>query len=288
MSTNFNGKIDLHSHTTASDGFLTPTELARLAAERGVSVLAITDHDSTSGLAEARIASDGLGLRVVTGVEFGTYMAESEIHMLGYFFDPAHPAMEQSLRALRDERFERGRRMVEKLQELGVPVQWERVQEIAAGGSVGRPHVGRALIEKGYARSIDDAFERYLSRGKPAYVERTQLSPIECISLVHDAGGVAVLAHPTWVANAEGLLPTLVEAGLDGIETFYGLYPPETVAWLAGLAQQYGLVPTGGSDYHGQPGLDHAELGSVSVPLQHFEELERRASVRQQLAASSK
>jgi predicted metal-dependent phosphoesterase TrpH len=132
------------------------------------------------------------------------------------------------------------------------------------------------LVEAGHAESIDDAFDKYLGRGRAAYVERTQLTPTDCIGLVHEAGGVAVIAHPTWVEGVELLLPRLVEAGLDGIETYYGKYDSETVLWLEGLAKQHGLVPTGGSDFHGHPGLAHADLGSVSVPPQYLSELEGR------------
>jgi predicted metal-dependent phosphoesterase TrpH len=273
-------KIDLHTHTTASDGALAPADLVVLASERGIGTLSITDHDSTEGLAEAQAVAMEIGVQMITGVELGAYMLGAEVHMLGYFFDPEHPRMKQTLSELREGRSYRGRRMVEKLQELGLDVSWERVQEIAAGGAVGRPHVGRVLIEKGHAVSIDDAFDQYLGRGKPAYIPRTQLTPTDCISLVHEAGGVAVLAHPTWIDGVELLLPRLVEAGLDGIETYYGTYGDETIAWLEGLAREYGLVPTGGSDYHGQPGLAHADLGTVSVPPQYFEELERRAGVK--------
>ena len=273
-------KIDLHTHTTASDGALSPAALVSLAAERGIATLAITDHDSTEALGEARSVAAEVGVRVITGVELGAYMLGAEVHMLGYFFDPEHPRMKQTLSELREGRSYRGRRMVEKLQELGLDVSWEQVQELAAGGAVGRPHVGRALIEKGYAVSIDDAFDKYLGRGRPAYIPRTQLTPTDCIALVHEAGGVAVLAHPTWIEGVELLLPRLAEAGLDGIETYYGLYGGETISWLEGLARQYDLVPTGGSDYHGHLGLAHADLGSVSVPPQHFQELERRAGAR--------
>jgi predicted metal-dependent phosphoesterase TrpH len=274
--------IDLHTHTTASDGALTPTELIHRASEVGISTLAITDHDTVAALPEARPVAEALGIRLITGVEFGTNWANAEVHMLGYFFDPDHPQMRQALADLQEGRLERGRRMVEKLNALGLSdVTWERVEQIAAGGSVGRPHVAEALIEKGYASTVDDAFGKYLGRGKPAYVERTQITPAECISLVHSAGGVISLAHPTWVAEVENLLPSLVEAGLDGIETYYGLYKPETIAWLETLARRYNLVPTGGTDYHGRDGLLHAELGSRSVPPECFAELERRAGTTQ-------
>lgn len=270
-------KIDLHTHTTASDGALSPTELVGRAAQAGIGILAITDHDSVAGLSEARVAAKPRGLRVVPGVEFGTYTKGAEIHMLGYLFDPENAPLQQRLRELREGRFARGKQMVEKLDAIGLPVPWERVEALAAGGSVGRPHVARAMIEQGYVGTIDEAFEKYLGRGRPAYIERTQLSPEDCIALVHQAGGVASLAHPTWVRDVELLLPLLVGAGLDGIETYYGTYPPETVACLEGLARRYSLVPTGGSDYHGYEGLAHAELGSVSVPPECFAALARIA-----------
>jgi predicted metal-dependent phosphoesterase TrpH len=273
-------KIDLHTHTTASDGGLSPTELVKRAVEVGIGILGVTDHDTVAGLAEAQRAARKLGVRIVPGVEFGLDVKGTEVHMLGYFFDMEHPALLGKLAELREGRLHRGERMVEKLIEIGVPITWERVQEIAAGGSVGRPHVGKALVEAGFAETIDDAFEKYLGNGKPAYVPRTQMTLTECIALVHEAGGVAAMAHPTWVEDVEGLLPALVEAGLDGIETYYGRYGPETVAWLAGLAEKYNLVPTGGSDFHGLDSLSHAQIGSMSLPPDCFAELERRAAVR--------
>lgn len=270
-------KIDLHTHTTASDGSLTPTQLLHRAHEVGISILAITDHDTTAALPEALSVAAFLGIRLIPGVEFGTDWRGAEVHMLGYFFDPDHPQMQQTLAELREGRLQRGRLMVERLNALGISdVTWERVEQIAAGGSVGRPHLAEALIERGYATTIDDAFSKYLGRGKPAYVERTQLTPADCIALVHTAGGVASLAHPTWVKDVETLLPTLVEAGLDAIETYYGLYTPDQISHLETLARQYNLVPTGGTDYHGREGLLHADLGSRSLPPECLEELERR------------
>jgi predicted metal-dependent phosphoesterase TrpH len=274
-------KIDLHTHTTASDGALPPAELLRKAASVGIGTLAITDHDTVAALSEALPVARQLGVRLVPGVEFGAYVNGVEVHMLGYLFNPGHPTLLQKLQELREGRLDRGKLMVSKLNALGVGISWERVEQIATGESVGRPHVAQALIEAGYAASVDDAFDKYLGRGRPAYVERTQLSPEACIALIHQAGGVAVLAHPTWVRNVEELLPDIVAAGLDGIETYYGVYGPDIITWLEGLARQFDLVPTGGSDYHGFEGLAHAELGSVSVPPECFAELELRANRQQ-------
>jgi len=273
-------KIDLHTHTTASDGALSPTELVRQAAAVGIGTLGITDHDTTAGLAEAQAEAHTLGVRIVPGVEFGADYQGNEVHMLGYFFDPANPTLAGTLAELREGRSGRGKRMLEKLRPLGVSVPWERVIEIAGKAAPGRPHLAQALIEAGYAGTIDEVFDKYLGHGRPGYVERTQLSPQDCIALVHGAGGVASLAHPTWLSEPVHLLAQLVDAGLDGIETYYGAYDEATVAWLEALASKFGLVPTGGTDFHGAAGLAHADLGSRSLPPECFAELERRAQAQ--------
>ncbi len=274
------GKIDLHTHTTASDGAFSPAELVRHASEVGITTLAITDHDTVSALAEARRTATPLKLRIISGVEFGTDLEGSEVHMLAYFFDPGNPLLLQKLAQLRDGRLDRGKVMVDKLRSMGLYIEWSRVQAIATGESVGRPHIARALIEAGHVESVDEAFDKYLGHGKAAYIPRTQLSPAECIDLAHRAGGVASLAHPTWIKDVERLLPHLVDAGLDGLETYYGSYDNDIVTWLARLARQYDLVPTGGSDFHGSAGLAHSGLGSRSVPPFCLAELEKRVGAR--------
>jgi predicted metal-dependent phosphoesterase TrpH len=277
-------KIDLHTHTTASDGVLSPTELVRRAAAVGIGTLGITDHDTTAGLDEAQAEARAHGIRIVPGVEFGADYRGNEVHMLGYLFDPHNPTLISTLAELREGRFGRARRMLERLEPLGVSVPWERVLEIAGDAAPGRPHLAQALIEAGYADTIDEVFERYLGHGRPGYVERTQLSPQDCIALVHQAGGVASLAHPTWLSEPVHLLAQLVDAELDGIEVYYGAYNEDTVAWLEGLARKFGLVPTGGTDFHGPAGLAHADLGSRSLPPECLRELERRAEARRQHA----
>ena len=269
--------IDLHSHTTASDGALSPTELVQKAHDIGITVLGITDHDTVEGLDEARLEARKHGIRIVPGVEFGIEVSGTEVHMLGYLFDDKDPVLLEKLSELQNGRLNRGKKMVDKLRALGINITWAQVAEIAGDGSIGRPHVAQALIEGGYASSIDEAFKKYISRGRPAFVERTHLTLEECIDLVHQAGGAAVLAHPTFVKDVEYLLPRLVKAGLDGIETYYGRYTEETIASIAKLAEKHNLVTTGGSDFHGLDALSHAELGSVDVPLKCLEELERRA-----------
>lgn len=260
-------KLDLHSHTTASDGLLAPAALVRLAQEVGLTTLAITDHDTTNGLAEAQAAATAAGIELIPGVEFGCEMPHGEVHMLGYLFDPAHPALVAKLAWLREGRLERGRAMVEKLQALGLPVQWDRVQAIAGAGAVGRPHVAQALVELGLVADTSEAFSRYLAWGGPAYVPRRRLDPTDVIVLMREAGGVASLAHPARIPDLEPLLARLAPAGLAGLETYYGEYDPPTVERLAALAAHFSLVPTGGSDYHARPLKDHAPLGgSPPVP----------------------
>lgn len=272
-------KIDLHSHTTASDGGLSPTDLVRKAVSVGIGTLAITDHDTVDGLPEAMQAAQERGVRVIPGVEFGIEMKGTEVHMLGYFLDTENPALLAKLSELREGRLHRGRRMVERLAALGLDISWERVDEIAAG-SVGRPHIARAMIERGHVATIDEAFEKYLARGRPAYIPRANLTMEECIALIHHADGVAVLAHPTYVNDLESVLPRLVDAGLDGIETYYGRYTQDTIARIEALARKYGLLRTGGSDYHGLGEGSHADLGSVNVPPECLVELEQRARDR--------
>ncbi|HEX6607803.1 MAG TPA: PHP domain-containing protein [Chloroflexia bacterium] len=256
------GKLDLHTHTTASDGRLAPAALVALAAQVGVTTLAVTDHDTTDGLTEARAATGAAGVEIITGIEFGCDMPHGEIHMLGYLFDATHPALRARLAWLREGRVERGRAMVAKLNALGLPIRWERVREIAGAGSVGRPHVAQALIEGGYVADTNEAFSRYLAWGGPAYVPRRRLTPLDVIALIREAGGVVSLAHPAHIPDLEAQLAPLAEAGLAGLETYYGEYDAPTVTWLAELAARFHLVPTGGSDYHARDIKDHAMLGA--------------------------
>ncbi len=265
--------IDLHVHSNASDGLLPPEGVVELASALGLRIIALTDHDTTQGVEEAVRAGDRLGIEVIPGVELSTTVDAGELHMLGYFIDPHSPAFEQQLVELRDARSGRADRMVERLSDLGVEVDLRRVRELAGIGSIGRPHVARAMIEAGYVSSIDEAFERYLSRGRPAYVARMQLTPGDAVGLVHSAGGVAVLAHPFSVDNLNVVLPRLVEAGLDGMEVFYSLYNTEQRTHLAEIAGRFSLVATGGSDFHGSGEREGRELGTANVPQEAVDQL---------------
>lgn len=275
------GKVDLHLHTLVSDGRLSPAELIRKAHANGVSHLAVTDHDATEGVADAHAEGERLGVEVIPGIELSADVPGSEVHMLGYFLDVQQPALQEMLGRFRGGRVDRASGMVQKLAALGAPISWQRVQEIAGEGSVGRPHVAQALLEAGHVASIKEAFDRYIGRNGPAYVERFKLEPVDAVRLIHSAGGVASLAHPRETPGTLELLPGLVEAGLDGIEVYYSNdYGPGSIDELLDLARKYRLVPTGGSDYHGFPLGGSAtvtnEPGSVDIPPQVVDELRAR------------
>jgi len=263
-------RVDLHLHTTASDGQFSPSELVALALERDLLVIAITDHDTTEGIDEALEAASGTGLEVIPGVEISCDVPHEEVHLLGYYLDHHHPALQGKLRAMRDARLQRAKGMLVRLAALGFPLPWEMVAELAGEGSVGRPHIARAMIKMGYVVSNSEAFDLYIGRNGPAYVERYKISPLDAVSLVKVARGLPVLAHPLKVAP---FLPELVEGGLVGLEVYYNGYSPEYIRGLADLARKFDLIPTGGSDFHGPGVLDTIEMGGAWVPVESVERL---------------
>lgn len=269
--------VDLHTHSTASDGALEPGDLVRQAAAAGLRTIALTDHDTTEGVPEAVAAGSALGVEVIPGVEFGTTVAEGELHMLGYFIDIANEALQGALRTLREGRRDRAVRIVEQLRQAGVPIELEDVRRLAGEGSIGRAHVARVLVEQGVVGSVDEAFDRYLNRGKAGYVPRPRLTPVESVDAIRSAGGVAVLAHPHTVSGLDQVLPELVAHGLGGMEVFYAAYDDLQRAELAVLAADHRLVPTGGSDFHGIGNQEGRVLGSAPVPLGAVTSLRRRA-----------
>ena len=267
--------IDLHTHSLRSDGAYEPRELVRMAAARGVRIQALSDHDTLLGVAEAVAEGATLGVRVIPATELNTESEWGDVHVLGYFVDPADAALEDRLRWLRENRGRRIALMVEKLNALGYAVSLARVLEIAQGGALGRPHLAQALFEKGYVTSYDDAFDTLIAKDSPAYVSRVGLTPLEAVELVRAHGGVPSLAHPGTVLGLEELLPRLVAAGLAGIECYYGEHSPSATTKLFGLAQANRLIPTGGSDFHGRS--EHGtDLGGVFVPPESITALEAR------------
>ena len=285
-------QVDLHLHTTASDGTMTPTELVDLCAARGLKVIAVSDHDSTEGLAEARAAAESYpDLTIIPAIELSTDIPGSEIHVLGYFVDVDDPRFQRTLARFREGRGERGRGMVEKLNDLGYAIAWERVQEIAGDASIGRPHIAAALVEAGYFQYRNQAFDTLIGRSGAAYVERAKLAPEDAVQLLRDNGAVPVMAHPTYsqvktdrgeVRSLRDTLANLKERGLMGMEVFYGDYSPEQVARLKKIADELGIIPCGGSDYHrsGNPG--EPEPGEVGPPM---ETVDRLRDARREIAA---
>ena len=273
--------IDLHTHSTASDGIYSPTELLQRAKDNGLRVLALTDHDSTGGLDEAAQAARKLDIDFIPGIEINTDVNGGEVHVLGYFPEYQRPAFQAVLQVLRDARERRGQRMVELLNEHGINIAWERVRQIAQG-AVGRPHVAKALLEAGYVQTIGEAFDKYIGKGCYAYVPRYKLTPEDAVGLITSANGLPVIAHPADLPGIDELrnwLPGLCKAGMVGLETYYGPYTPEQEQTLRALADEYDLIPTGGSDFHG-PGIHPTPLGGRPVPYEAVERLKAEAVKR--------
>ncbi|MFK0289473.1 PHP domain-containing protein [Streptomyces sp. NPDC090442] len=273
-------RIDLHTHSTASDGTDTPTELVRNAVAEGLDVVALTDHDTVGGHAEARAALPE-GLTLVTGAELSCRLDGISLHMLAYLFDPDEPELARERELVRDDRVPRARAMVGKLRELGVPLTWEQVARIAGDGAVGRPHVATAMVELGVVDSVSDAFtSEWLADGGRAYVEKHELDPFDAIRLVKAAGGVTVFAHPLAVKRAvclpESAIGKLAEAGLDGVEVDHMEHDAPTRARLRGLAADLGLLTTGSSDYHGS--RKTCRLGEYTTDPEIYGEIVRRAT----------
>jgi predicted metal-dependent phosphoesterase TrpH len=263
---------DFHCHSTASDGVLSPTDLINLAYEQGVRVMALTDHDSTEGVEEARRAAARYpDFTLISGVEMGTDIPSAEVHVLGYFLEPDDEELQATLARLRESRKGRGEGMVKKLRELGIDVTWEQVQRIAGDASVGRPHVAQALHEGGHVATVKEAFDKYIGRNGPAYVEREKMTPAEAVETIVHLGGVACLAHPRDVTNddaaLDGIVAELKAAGLAAMEVFYKAYDPATVEGLHEIAKRYDLIPLGGSDYHGLFGPEEPLPGQMHSPL---------------------
>jgi predicted metal-dependent phosphoesterase TrpH len=260
---------DLHLHSTYSDGLLTPSELVHKAAAAGVGVMALTDHDATDGLAEATIAAhEHPGLVLIPGIELSTDVADGEVHVLGYFIDVNNSDLQEILSSFREDRVGRARQILERLTELGLSLEWDRVQEIAGDGAIGRPHVAEAMLERGYVESIRDAFDRYLGRSGSAYLERRKLAPVQAIEIIRRFGGVSALAHPREAPDLESLLPVMKEAGLVGMEVHYGLYPDDERDRFATLAKRHQLLAVGGSDYHGPGRAAECPLGGSRTPIE--------------------
>jgi len=272
--------IDLHLHTLASDGRLSPTELIQLVANQGLETISITDHDSTEGLAEAYEAAKKFPyMRIIPGIEMSADIPGDEVHVLGYFLDYHDVEFQEMLTELRRGRVGRAQVMVEKLVALGKPVEWERVLHFAGDGTVGRPHIALAMVEAGYFKEPKEAFEEYLGNDGLAYYDRPKLNPTESVAMIRKVGGVPVLAHPTFMNDMEAGIASLKKEGLVGMEVYYAQYDDDTVRHLARLAREYDLIPCGGSDYHGLGNTGEPLPGTLGPPEETVKLLEDAAAV---------
>jgi predicted metal-dependent phosphoesterase TrpH len=282
------GVIDLHTHTTHSDGSASPEELIARASAKGARSIAITDHDTVDAFAEARAAADLFGIEFVPGIEISADFSPGTMHILGYLVDGESAALQQKLATLKNAREERNPEIARRLEGLGFDVSYDEVARLAGNKVVGRPHFASLLVKKGYVRNIQDAFDTLLKKGAPAYVEKERLSPGDSIELIHRAGGIAVLAHPYQLKlssyqAADELVAELAAFGLDGIEAIYSRHSPAERSTYSEIALRHRLLVTGGSDYHGsyKPDIDLVTgLGDLEVPYALLEALEARAKDR--------
>jgi predicted metal-dependent phosphoesterase TrpH len=261
-------RVDLHIHSTASDGKLSPEDIVKKAAGLGLKVIALTDHDTVDGIPAALEAVKAFPeLKLIPGVEISTDLPEGEAHVLGYFIDHTSRELGSALERFRNSRQGRARGMVDKLGALGIDIDWSRVREIAGEGSIGRPHIARAMLEKGYIAAFEEAFDKYIGHGGPAYVEREKMTPEEAVTLILRSRGLPVLAHPFTVPEPEAMVIKLKAVGLVGIEAYYKDNTEEQTGTTLGLAEKYGLIATGGTDYHGIDDSSEVMLGGVEVPM---------------------
>lgn len=280
----FNGRCDLHTHSQASDGMQPPAENVKLAKQRGLSAVALTDHDTVAGVAEAQRAGHEYGIDVVAGVEISTRADGKDIHVLGYYVNTEDEKFLERLQGLREAREERNHLIIAKLQELGLEISWQEVidglgRPLEPDESIGRPHMADVLVRKGYAADMRDAFNRYLAEGQPGYVSVPRVAPEDACQWIKDADGAAVIAHPGLYRDDELVRRILVDAHPDGIEVVHSDHGPEEERRYAELAREFGLIQTGGSDYHGvrQGVVFHGDLGSKTVTVDVLDKLRAAA-----------
>ncbi len=274
-------KIDLHMHSTASDGSFPPEEVVDLAAKNGVEVISLTDHDSLAGIPTAAERAAKMGIRLIPGVELSVAEEGVDVHLLAYGFDPADKGLIEAVTRYRDSRRERARKILARLKGLGIRISLEEVEEVAQGGALGRPHVAEALMRNGYIETFNEAFQRYLGHHAPAYVAKQTVTLEEASTIVREAGGVLVLAHPGTL-NRDQHIPAWSRRGLDGIEVWHAKHDAAAIAKYKGFAQMHGLLMTGGSDYHGERTPD-ISIGGVAVPLSILPPLEEALRQRRPL-----
>jgi predicted metal-dependent phosphoesterase TrpH len=256
---------DLHTHTVHSDGTRSPREVIDVARSHGIEIVAISDHDNLAAYFEVKSYADTVGVTLVPGIELSCGFAGVDVHILAYAFDPLDPRIDQRLRSFRQARQKRGQKIVQRLREIGVVIRPERVDELAAGGAVGRPHVARALVEAGHVRSVSDAFDVYLGTGKPAYIDKARFQIEDAIALIRSAGGVTSVAHPAIYPDHSSIVPQLLDAGVDAVEVLHPDVDDIERERYTNLARFRGKFLTGGSDDHGTVKTTET-LGTIKVP----------------------
>lgn len=267
-------KVDLHSHTVYSDGYYTPKELLKKAKYVGIDVLSITDHDNVKAVEEATIFGKQLGIEIIPGVEISSDLRGAEVHILGYFFDIYNKELEHYLHFFREERVRRAARIVNKLNHLGLEITLDDVLKIAKNSAVGRPHIAQAMVEKQLVSSYFEAFNKYIKNGGPAYEKKVHLSPQSAFKIISDAGGLSFIAHP---ANMpEGLIKELIDAGADGIEVIHPSHTDELVHFYRGIVNEYFLLESGGSDFHGGKREDDNKFGNYYTSIDSVEAMRTR------------
>ena len=267
-------EVDLHIHSTVSDGQFSPEEIVRKSAEHGLTIIALADHDTVDGIAPALETARAFPrLKVIPCVEISTDVPRGELHVLGYFINYTSQELRVRLERIGNSRKERAQEIIAKLRSLGIHIEWQRVQEIAGSGSMGRPHIAQALLDKGYIASVKEAFTKYLARDMSAYVEWKKMTPVEAVELILRANGLPVLAHPLTIDDLKAVVIELKATGLVGIEAYYNGYTAGEVSRLVSLANRHNLIATGGSDYHGLDSSSETMIGGTDVPIEAAEHL---------------
>ena len=273
------GKVDLHTHTYFSDGALSPRELVMRAHEVGISVLSITDHDNIDGLESADVVAKDFGIEVVPGVELSSTLGTKDIHILGYMFDPSNKHLRETLEFLKKERFIRAERIVRKLNNLDLPLDFDLVVERAGYGAVGRPHIAAAMLDEGLTSDYAEAFEQYIGDSCPAFEPKYRISPEDAVDIIANAGGISIVAHPGWYIS-ESDLSYLIRAGIDGIEVVHPAHDQNRVRYYRGIASTYFLLESGGSDFHGGKRNDYQNFGTYSVTQDMLDAMKRRLFIQ--------
>ncbi|MBE0645859.1 MAG: PHP domain-containing protein [Bacteroidetes bacterium] len=273
------GKVDLHTHTYFSDGALSPRELVLRAHEVGISVLSITDHDNIAGIEPAADVAKDFGIEVIPGVELSSTLGTKDIHILGYMFDPDNKQLRDTLEFLKKERFIRAERIVRKLNNLDLPLDFDIVLERAGHGAVGRPHIAAAMLDEGLTNDYAEAFEQYIGDSGPAYEPKYKISPEDAVDIIANAGGVSTVAHPGWYVSEQDL-SYLIRAGIDGIEVVHPAHDQSRVRYYRGIASTYFLLESGGSDFHGGKRNDYQNFGTFGVTRDVVDAMKRRLFIQ--------